>query len=196
MKKDSTEHNQRNFLQKIIKDFVMGCIAFIPLGLFVFVTYYIFKLIYNLLRLLFGITESRTTSVIIGIIVILILIYAGRKIRRRERWLLDFIETVISKIPVIGGWYPTVRDLILNFTSDKDRNYMGTAQIPFGTGYIIGFVTKKEIDADGNTNVAIFVPTSPNPTTGLVFFFPEKDITYIDLTPEKAFTKIISLGTK
>ncbi len=68
--------------------------------------------------------------------------------------------------------------------------------MPCGDGYIIGFVTKRETAEDGSPRVTIFVPTSPNPTTGLVFFFPEEKVEYLDLTPEKAFTKIISLGMK
>ena len=61
---------------------------------------------------------------------------------------------------------------------------------------MIGFVTKREAAKDGSSTVTVFVPTSPNPTTGLVLFFPEDKIKYVDMTPEKAFTKIISLGMK
>ena len=63
-------------------------------------------------------------------------------------------------------------------------------------GYIIGFVSRREVLADGTAQLTVFVPTSPNPTTGLVFFFPEEEVEYLDMTPEKAFTKIISLGVK
>ena len=61
---------------------------------------------------------------------------------------------------------------------------------------MIGFVTKKETEEDGSSTVTVFVPTSPNPTTGLVLFFPEERVKFVDMTPEKAFTKIISLGMK
>ena len=66
----------------------------------------------------------------------------------------------------------------------------------FGSGYMIGFITSREAKQDGTAQVTVFVPTSPNPTTGLVFFFPEEDVQYLDMTPEKAFAKIISLGMK
>ena len=76
-------------------------------------------------------------------------------------------------------------------------NYMQPKTLKVvGEGYIIGFVTKRETDAEGISNVTIFVPTSPNPTTGLVFFFPEDKIEYLDMSPERAFSKIISLGMK
>ena len=68
--------------------------------------------------------------------------------------------------------------------------------MPVAGGYIIGFVSRREVLEDGSVQLTIFVPTSPNPTTGLVFFFPEEKVEYLDLTPERAFTKIISLGVK
>ena len=61
---------------------------------------------------------------------------------------------------------------------------------------MIGFVTRRDVAEDGTANVAVFVPTSPNPTTGLVFFFPEEVVEYLDMTPENAFKVIISLGIK
>ncbi|MEG2019048.1 MAG: DUF502 domain-containing protein [Synergistaceae bacterium] len=150
----------------------------------------------NITHFIFGITDSRTTSFTIGFLIIIIITYTGRKLRRKEKWFLDIVETFISKIPLIGGWYTTFCDLIQTFTRSNGNNYMGTAKVPCGNGYIIGFVTKKETQKDGKIEVSIFVPTSPNPTTGLVFFYPEEQIEYIDMSPERAFTKIISLGTK
>ncbi len=87
--------------------------------------------------------------------------------------------------------------MVQTFTAGGgERGYLGTAKVPCGDGYIIGFVTKREKAKDGSPRVTIFVPTSPNPTTGLVFFFPEESVEYLDLSPEKAFTTIISLGMK
>jgi uncharacterized membrane protein len=137
------------------------------------------------------------TTVAITIIIVIMLIYTGRKLRRREKWFLTFVDQVISKIPVIGGWYSTFQDMVRTLTTGSgERGYLGTARVPCGEGYMIGFVTKRETEEDGSTTVTVFVPTSPNPTTGLVLFFPEERIKIVDITPEKAFAKIISLGMK
>lgn len=185
-----------SFFVRSMKDFVMGCIAFIPMAVFAFLLFYMFRVLHHLVRFIFGVTDSTELSLAIGFFILLIITYTGRKIRRRETWLLDILDSLIEKIPVLGGWYMTFRDLIHTFTRNNEKNYLGTAQVPCGAGYIIGFVTKKETDENGRVIVSIFVPTSPNPTTGLVFFFPEEAVTYINMTPERAFSKIISLGTK
>lgn len=185
-----------SFLVKCAKDFVMGCLAFIPMAVFAFLLFYMFRVINHLVRFLFGVTDSTELSVAIGLFILIVITYTGRKIRRREKWLLDILDNLIEKIPVMGGWYRTFRELIQTFTRNNENSYLGTAQVPCGAGYIIGFVTKRETDSDGRVTVSVFVPTSPNPTTGLVFFFPEEAVTYINMSPERAFSKIISLGTK
>ena len=184
-------------LVRIAKYFFLGCIAFIPLTVFVFIFYYLILFSKALGRMIFGLTESVETTVAITIIIVIMLIYTGRKLRRREKWFLTFVDQVISKIPVIGGWYSTFQDMVRTLTTGSgERGYLGTARVPCGEGYMIGFVTKRETEEDGSTTVTVFVPTSPNPTTGLVLFFPEERIKIVDITPEKAFAKIISLGMK
>lgn len=182
---------------RLAKDFFLGCIALIPLAVFVFIFYYLILLFEALGAMIFGLTKSVGSTVAVTVFIVFLLTYTGRKLRRKEKWVLNIVDQVISKIPVVGGWYATFQEMVQTFTAGGgERGYLGTAKVPCGEGYIIGFVTKRETGEDGSSRVTIFVPTSPNPTTGLVFFFPEDKVEYLDLTPEKAFTKIISLGMK
>lgn len=179
------------------RDFFLGCVALLPLAVFAFLFIYLLYFAESIGQAIFGITRSRETTAAICVFLVLLLVYIGNKVRRRETSILSVLERyVISRIPVIGSWYVTLRDIIQNFTAQGGKNYLGTAKVPVAQGYIIGFVTKRETLEDGSSQVTIFVPTSPNPTTGLVFFFPESAVEYLDLTPERAFTRIISLGVK
>lgn len=185
------------FLQTLGRDFFLGCVALLPLALFAFVFYYLVYLCEMFGSLIFGFTQSRRSTALIILFLVCLLIYIGRKLRRRERSLLSLLEQlVITKIPVIGGWYATFRDILQTFTASGGVGYLGTVKIPVGKGYVIAFVSKREELPDGSARVTVFVPTSPNPTTGFVLFFDEKDIEYLDIPPEKAFTLIISLGVK
>ena len=185
------------FLRTLGRDFFLGCVALLPLALFVFVFYYLIYLCEMFGALIFGFTQSRRSTALIIVFLVCLLVYIGRKLRRRERSLLSLLEQlVITKIPVIGGWYATFRDILQTFTASGGSSYLGTVKIPVGKGYVIAFVSKREVMPDGTARVTVFVPTSPNPTTGFVLFFDEKDIEYLDIPPEKAFTLIISLGVK
>ena len=187
-----------SFMGRLGRDFFLGCVAFLPLALFIFLFYYLIYFFESIGSVIFGITQSRRTTVAISVFLVFLLIYIGRKLRRRERSILNLLEQfIITKIPVVGGWYTTFRDILQTFTARGGENsYLGTAKVPVAGGYIIGFVSRREGLADGTAQLTVFVPTSPNPTTGLVFFFPEEEVEYLDMTPEKAFTKIISLGVK
>lgn len=188
---------EAGFLRTLGRDFFLGCVALLPLALFVFVFYYLIYLCEMFGALIFGFTQSRRSTALIIVFLVCLLVYIGRKLRRRERSLLSLLEQlVITKIPVIGGWYATFRDILQTFTASGGSSYLGTVKIPVGKGYVIAFVSKREVAADGTARVTVFVPTSPNPTTGFVLFFDERDIEYLDIPPEKAFTLIISLGVK
>ena len=188
---------EAGFLRTLGRDFFLGCVALLPLALFVFVFYYLIYLCERFGALIFGFTQSRRSTALIIVFLVCLLVYIGRKLRRRERSLLSLLEQlVITKIPVIGGWYATFRDILQTFTASGGSSYLGTVKIPVGKGYVIAFVSKREVMPDGTARVTVFVPTSPNPTTGFVLFFDERDIEYLDIPPEKAFTLIISLGVK
>lgn len=188
---------EAGFLRTLGRDFFLGCVALLPLALFVFVFYYLIYLCEMFGALIFGFTQSRRSTALIIVFLVCLLVYIGRKLRRRERSLLSLLEQlVITKIPVIGGWYATFRDILQTFTASGGSSYLGTVKIPVGKGYVIAFVSKREVMPDGAARVTVFVPTSPNPTTGFVLFFDERDIEYLDIPPEKAFTLIISLGVK
>lgn len=193
-----TDKGNVSFMGRLGRDFFLGCVAFLPLALFIFLFYYLIYFFESIGSVIFGITQSRRTTVAISVFLVFLLIYIGRKLRRRERSILNLLEQfIITKIPVVGGWYTTFRDILQTFTARGGENsYLGTAKVPVAGGYIIGFVSRREVLADGTAQLTVFVPTSPNPTTGLVFFFPEEEVEYLDMTPEKAFTKIISLGVK
>ena len=188
---------ETGFLRTLGRDFFLGCVALLPLALFVFVFYYLIYLCEMFGAVIFGFTQSRRSTALIIVFLVCLLVYIGRKLRRRERSLLSLLEQlVITKIPVIGGWYATFRDILQTFTASGGSSYLGTVKIPVGKGYVIAFVSKREVMPDGTARVTVFVPTSPNPTTGFVLFFDERDIEYLDIPPEKAFTLIISLGVK
>ena len=196
MDKNQADKKPASFFGTLAKDLFFGCMTLVPLALFAAAVYYLVRIVLSVCGALFGLTESAWTSAVILALVVVALVYTGRKLRRREKWLFNLVESGIARIPIIGGWYTAVRDLVQTFTTGGDKDYLGTVRVAFGSGYMIGFVTSREAQEDGSVQVTVFVPTSPNPTTGLVFFFPEEDVRYLDMPPAKAFANILSLGMK
>ena len=140
--KNTEKEGGPGLLRTLGRDFFLGCVALLPLALFVFVFYYLIELCEMFGLLIFGFTESRRSTALIIIFLVCLLVYIGRKLRRRERSLLSLLEQlVITKIPVIGGWYATFRDILQTFTASGGSSYLGTVKIPVGKGYVIAFVS-------------------------------------------------------
>ena len=98
------------------------------------------------------------------------------------------------------GTYTPEKKLQEEIPSDAEKDSEEISMVDVDASLVDSEISdtmqNKNTEEDGTVTVTIFLLSSPNPTTGLVFFCPEKDVEYIDMTPEKAFSKIISLGMK
>lgn len=189
--------NKNSLLRRLGKNFATGLMVFLPLTILIFIVRLLVQTVTSVCKVLFGVTDSVEATMVILILLVLIITYAGSKFGRRERWTLNSLEKAITRLPLVGSWYETIKDLVGSFTgTGKTDAYLGVVRVPVGSGYVLGFVTRKDLEPDGRTLMSIFMPTSPNPTSGIVLFFYEDQVTYVDISPEQAFKTIISLGLK
>ncbi|PIE53760.1 MAG: hypothetical protein CSA35_09670 [Dethiosulfovibrio peptidovorans] len=186
-----------SFLKRFGRNFATGLLVFLPLAILIFILRLLIQTVTTVGRILFGITDSVEASLIIFGLLVIIITYAGSKFARRERWTLNSLERAIVAIPLVGSWYETIKDLVGSFTgTGKVEAYLGVVAIPVGAGSVLGFVTRRDITPDGTVQLSVFMPTSPNPTSGIVFFVDEKDVEHVNMSPEHAFKTIISLGIR
>lgn len=113
--------------------------------------------------------------------------------------LIEKIESIFFKIPLMNPIYSGIKQLVHAFTfQDKDSfQKIVLVEFPRKGIYSIGFVTKTfPVDhlRDGKTYTSVFIPTTPNPTSGFLIIVPEEEITTIDLNRQEAMGLIISGG--
>ncbi|MFM9111349.1 MAG: DUF502 domain-containing protein [Prochlorococcaceae cyanobacterium] len=116
------------------------------------------------------------------------------------RWLLEFGEGTLLRIPLAGSVYKTLKQLlgtVLQGSSSRFRRVV-LVEYPREGLYALGFVTGvigSSIQADfSETMLSVFIPTAPNPTTGWYAVVPERSVRDLDLSVEDAFRTIISAG--
>ena len=114
-------------------------------------------------------------------------------------YLIRFWERIVAKIPFINGVYKACRDIIQTLFASSSHSFKQVVMAPYpGPGmFAIGLVTKKNIPAIGPDNEllsAVFIPTTPNPTSGFLIIFKEKDLVYLDMKVEDALKYVISCG--
>lgn len=135
---------------------------------------------------------SQLLSLLFLLVVIIFVGAIGRYFFFRS--LLHIGDSIIQKIPVVNSVYKTSRELINNLFSPENRAFKQVALVPFPNAptLAIGFITRS--DPILGDKIAVFIPTTPNPTTGFLLFFEQKDVTIVNMKVDEALRFIVSCG--
>ena len=197
------EEKKRSFLARIRNYFIAGVVVLIPIGITVYLTIFIISISSKILPkeinpnhyLPYDIpgVEILISVFLITFIGWLSLSFLGKK-------LLSWIEYVLRKIPILRTIYSAIGQMTESFTkSDKEKKNVVLVEYPRKGSWAVGFATKDNSGEISNkTNkklVNVFVPTTPNPTSGFLLMFPKDEVIYLDLTFEEASKFIVSAGT-
>ena len=114
--------------------------------------------------------------------------------------LLSLFNSILKKIPILRTIYSALGQMTETFTkNDSKKNTVVLVEYPRKGSWAVGFATKdNEGEMSKKTNkklVNVFVPTTPNPTSGFLLMFPKEEIIYLNLTFEEASKFIVSAGT-
>ncbi|MDR1694201.1 MAG: DUF502 domain-containing protein [Lactobacillaceae bacterium] len=116
------------------------------------------------------------------------------------RFFLKLGEWIVYKMPLISTVYSLLKQVFETFLSNKNNSFKQVVlfEYPRKGIWIYGFLsgeTKGEVvNKVGKPMLNIFVPTTPNPTSGFLIFVPKEDVVYVDIPVEEALKFIISCG--
>ena len=189
---------------KLRNYFITGIVVLVPIGITLYLTKFFVsvssKLIpYNLNPnnyLPFAIPglEILLSVVFITIIGGISLSFIGKRI-------LKFVNDLFKRIPILRTIYSAIGQMTESLAPNKKNNKKSVVliQYPRKGSWAVGFATKDnkgEISKKTNSNlVNVFVPTTPNPTSGFLLMFPKEEIIYLDMSFEEASKFIVSAGT-
>lgn len=120
--------------------------------------------------------------------------YIGKK-------LIQWMDAVLMRVPLVNKIYSTIKQVNEAFSTGKKSAFQTVVLIEFPRAgiYSLGFITGEQHDEVQQKTkekvVCIFVPTTPNPTSGWLVLVPEKDVTRLDMSVADAIKFIISLGS-
>jgi len=110
------------------------------------------------------------------------------------------LESLVRRIPVIGAVYGGAKTFSETVLTDKGQSFKKVVMVEFPRQgiYSIGFITSEqseEVQArTAEEVVGVFVPTTPNPTTGFLVMIPRRDVTELDMSVDEAFKMLLTLG--
>lgn len=138
------------------------------------------------------------TDVVAFVLTVILIALIGSIVQRvLGRRLFNMIDRILSRIPVVSDVYNAVRKLLEAFFGDKTgfRGVVAT-KFPNDTSWAIAFVTGEStmLEQKGKM-VHLFLPTTPNPTSGYLLLVPESEVIKLDMTTDEAFKLIVSGGS-
>jgi uncharacterized membrane protein len=110
------------------------------------------------------------------------------------------MESLVRRIPVIGAIYGGAKTFSETVLTDKGKSFKQVVMVEFPRKgvYSIGFITSHELEeAQYKTEqvvTCVFVPTTPNPTTGFIILVPREEVVHMDMTVDDAFKMLLTLG--
>ena len=191
------------FSLKIRNYFFTGIVVLIPIGVTIWLSKFLIntssKILPNYINpntyLPFQIPglEIISSILIITFIGFISLSYLGKKF-------LDIIDYLFKKIPLLGTFWSAVKQMSNSLKENRNKSKsVVLVQYPRKGVWAVGFATKEnkgEISKKTKKHlINVFVPTTPNPTSGFLLMFEKKDVVYLDMNFEEASKFIVSAGT-
>ena len=176
------------WLSTIVSRFVLAFLTSIPKQLNPFIT--LNPLLQDLINLALGLTVPLLAILLIGLMA---RNFVGR-------WLLEFGEGTLSRIPFAGSVYKTLKQLLETFLKDNSSRFRRVVLVEypreglFSVGFVTGEVGPTLQPDLTQPLLSVFIPTAPNPTTGWYTLVPEDSVKDLNISVEDAFRTIISAG--
>ena len=197
------KRKKASILSRLRNNFFAGAVVLIPIGITLYLSLFIIKISTKILPKELNPNnylpiEIPGIEIIIAVIIItfigwLSLSFLGKKI-------FELINSILKKIPILRTIYSAINQMTESLTkSDNKQKSVVLLEYPKKDVWAVGFATKENKgiinDKIGNELVNVFVPTTPNPTSGFLLMVPKKNLIFLDISFEQASKFIVSAGT-
>ena len=194
---------KRSVLARLRNNFIAGVVVLIPIGITIYLTLFIIKISSKILPKELNPNhylpyDIPGVEIIISIILITFIGWLSLSIIGKK--LLEIFNNILKRIPILRTIYSAFEQMLDMFTkSDKKTKNVVLVEYPRKGSWAVGFATKEnksEISHKSKQNlVNVFVPTTPNPTSGFLLMFPKEEVIYLDMSFEEASRFIVSAGS-
>ena len=194
---------KKSLALKLRNYFFTGVVVLIPIGF----TLYLTKILISISSKLIP-SEINPNSYLhfsipgleIFLTIIFITFVGGLSLSFLGKKFLQIIDDLFKKIPILRTIYSAIGQMTESFTQKKNKKKsVVLVEYPRKGTWAVGFATKDnkgEIKNKTKKNlVNVFVPTTPNPTSGFLLMFPKEDVIYLNISFEEASKFIVSAGT-
>jgi uncharacterized membrane protein len=188
-------------MTRLRRYFFVGLIVIAPVGLTIFVLRWIFETLDAILgrplQAAIGLRVPGLGFVLLGLVVLSVGWIVHKTVGRR---ILDTWNQTMVRFPVAGRLYNAASQIVQSLASDRSRIFKRTVLVPYPTDglWAVGFVTNEQAPVMsrlvGVPCINVFVPTTPNPTSGFLLVIPRDRVIEANISIEEAMKFVISAG--
>jgi uncharacterized membrane protein len=194
---------KRGFFKKVRNYFLTGIFVLIPIGITLYLTLFLVSISSKILPseinpnhyLPYNIPglEIFISFILITFIGWLSLSFLGKRF-------LELFNNILKRIPILRTIYSAISQMTETFTKqDNNSKNVVLIEYPRKGSWAVGFATRENQGEITNKTkkklINVFVPTTPNPTSGFLLMFPKDEVIYLDMSFEEASKFIVSAGT-
>ena len=199
-----TKDKKKKSLTLILRNyFITGIVVLIPIGFTLYLTKFIIGISSNIIPQNIN-PNNYLPYAIPGIEILISIIFitlvGGLSLSFLGKRVLKFIDDLFKKIPFLRTIYSAILQMTESFSSkDNNKKSVVLVEYPRKGVWAVGFATKEnkgQMSKKTNKNlVNVFVPTTPNPTSGFLLMFPVDEVIHLNMSFEEASKFIVSAGT-
>ena len=200
----SFKRKRISILARLRNYFITGIVVLVPIGITLYLTKFFISVSSKLIPQ--GINpNSYLPYAIPGLEIVLSIIFitfiGGLSLSFIGKKFLQIFNDILKKIPILRTIYSAIGQMTETLApkSGNSKKSVVLVEYPRKGSWAVGFATKEnkgEISKKTNTElINVFVPTTPNPTSGFLLMFPKSEIVYLDMSFEEASKFIVSAGT-
>ncbi|MBN2795144.1 MAG: DUF502 domain-containing protein [Clostridia bacterium] len=187
----------KNLMNQLKNRFLLGLVILMPMGLSLWIIVKIFNAVDAILgNSIYEILGKRIPG--LGILIMLATIilagYLGNQFAFKK--VTNFIQQMFLKVPIVKTIYGPLKDIFTNFSDEESNNFKKAVLVtyPKEGSQCIGFVTKDSVLIGDQEKSVVFIPTTPNPTSGILVYVDHSQYQELDLPVDDALKAIVSLG--
>jgi uncharacterized membrane protein len=181
----------QKYIYPFIKKFLIGVLAFIPVAVILQLLVFVEHIASNIVTFVYGYFDSYWVTGLLFIFSFASFAYVGHRVSIGRSFIVGSIDSLINKIPILNTVYRVTKKIVNLISGHEQTEAREVVYIEYPKEglWVPAYVTNKEKD-----KYILFVPTSPNPTSGFTIIVHESKVIKSEMDIEEATSFIISVG--
>ncbi len=178
-------------MKKILNYFLIGVLAFLPVVVILQIVWFVKARLTDLFHLVYGYSENYLVTATLFLLSFAIFTYIGLRVSMGRSSIIAAIDAIIHRLPLLNTVYRVCKKIVNMFTGHEGQTEREVVYVEYPKEglWVPGYVTNKSGD-----HYILFVPTSPNPTSGFTIIVHKSKVVKSEMNIEEATSFIVSVG--